>query len=142
VDVADETSRAVPALLDFAAIGVEDAVIKIGLRVARALDLEDLVAADAEMAIRDEPKLLSRERERLFSRVEHDEIVAEAVHLGETYAHIRFKYLNVERIERTFELAPAYLLASGTSIAAMVLGEECACPLRSTAWSAPRTRPK
>ena len=51
VDVAHETARAVAALLHFAPVGIEDAVVKVGVRLAGRLDLKDLVAADPEMPV-------------------------------------------------------------------------------------------
>ena len=58
-DEDDEAARAVAALLDLAAVGVEDPVAEV--RVAlRALDQQHLVAADAEAAIREPPHLRRR----------------------------------------------------------------------------------
>jgi len=78
-----DAANAVAALLHFAAVGVEDAVIEIGVGAARRLDLQDLVAAHAEVPVGDRAQLLRLERDRLLGRVEHHEIVAEAVHLRE-----------------------------------------------------------
>ena len=51
----DEAARAVAALLDLAAVGIEDAVAEIRARRLRLLDHQDLVAAHAEMAVRNPP---------------------------------------------------------------------------------------
>src|SRR6185436_14132304 len=48
VDELHETARAVAALLDLAAVGVEDAVAEVAVAAAR-LDHQNLVAADAKM---------------------------------------------------------------------------------------------
>src|SRR5712664_2377284 len=53
-----EAARAVAALLDLAAVGVEDAVAEVGARVARLLNNEDLVATDSQTSIRDLFQLL------------------------------------------------------------------------------------
>src|SRR5690606_3459361 len=81
----DEAARAVSALLDFAAVGVEDAVAEVGLAPARALDDEQLVAADAEMPVGHARDLLRAETEGLARRIDDDEVVARALHLGEAH---------------------------------------------------------
>jgi hypothetical protein len=63
VHEAHEAARAVAALLDLAAVGVEDAVAEIGVVAAGLLDQQDLVAADAEMAVGDAAALLGGERD-------------------------------------------------------------------------------
>jgi hypothetical protein len=57
VHEAHEAARAVAALLDLAAVGVEDAVAEVGVGPRGFLDDEDLVAADAEMAVGKEARL-------------------------------------------------------------------------------------
>ena len=84
---AHEAARAVAALLDLAAVGVEDAVAEVDVGAAGFLDQQDLVAADAEMAVGDAAALFGRERDGLADAVEHDEVVAEAVHFGEFQFH-------------------------------------------------------
>jgi hypothetical protein len=86
---AHEAARAVAALLDLAAVGIEDAVAEIDARRRRALHHQDLVAADAEMAVGQKARLGRRRHEVLVDGVEHDEIVAEAVHFCEADAHRR-----------------------------------------------------
>ena len=54
-DELHEAARAVAALLDLAAVGVEDPVAEIGVGARRALDDEDLVAAHAEAAVGEPP---------------------------------------------------------------------------------------
>ena len=61
---AHEAARAVAALLDLAAVGVEDAVAEIGAGARGGLDQQDLVAADAEMAVGDPAHLLAAKVER------------------------------------------------------------------------------
>jgi hypothetical protein len=90
VHEADETARTVAALLDLAAVGVEDAITEIALRGSgsgRLLDQQDLVAADAEMAIRKLPQALGTKVEALAHAVEDDEIVAQSVHFGKAEFH-------------------------------------------------------
>ena len=45
---AHEAAGAVAAMLDLAAVGIENAVAEIGVRLGGALDQQDLVGADAE----------------------------------------------------------------------------------------------
>jgi hypothetical protein len=82
-----EAARAVAALLDLAAVGVEDAVAEVRVRAARALDHQDLVAADAEVAIGDFADLLSGKRKRLIRAIDDDEVVPRPLHLGEGELH-------------------------------------------------------
>jgi hypothetical protein len=50
-DEAREAARAIAALLDLGAVGVEDAVVEIGSGQTRRLDQQDLIAADAETPV-------------------------------------------------------------------------------------------
>ena len=86
---AHEAARAVAALLDLAAVGVEDAVAEVDVVAGGRLDQQDLVAADAEVAVGDAAALLGGERDGLADAVEHDEVVAEAVHFGEAQSCAR-----------------------------------------------------
>ncbi len=47
----DKTTRAIAALLDFAAIGIEDAIAKIDPCLIRGLDDQYLIGADAKMPV-------------------------------------------------------------------------------------------
>ncbi len=80
----DEAARAVAALLDLAAVGVEDPVAEVDVGPGRRLDHQHLVAADAEAPVGEAAQLVAREIHALAHAVEHDEVVAEAVHLGES----------------------------------------------------------
>ena len=53
------------------------------------LDADDLVAADTGVAVGDRPRLGRLRAERGGARLDHDEIVAEAVHLEKGSAHRR-----------------------------------------------------
>jgi hypothetical protein len=81
--------RAVAAVFDFAAIRIEDAVAEIHIVARRFLDDQDLVGADAEMAAGQRAPLRVGQVELLVNAVQHDEIVAGAVHLGELEFHVR-----------------------------------------------------
>jgi hypothetical protein len=87
VHVAHEAARAVSALLHFAAVGIENAVVEVRPGLARRLDLEDLVAADAEMPVGEESQLIRTQFDRPRAGVEHDEIVAQALHFCEFELH-------------------------------------------------------
>src|SRR5690606_30014146 len=71
------------------AVRVEDAQPGLCLPARRRLQHQHLVAADAEAAIREAAARLRRERERPIAAVQHHEIVAESVHLGELEVHRR-----------------------------------------------------
>src|SRR5581483_1890965 len=82
-----EAARAVAALLDLAAVGVEDAVAEIRVGAGRPLHRQHLVAAHAKVAIRERPDLAPGEGKPLLRAVEDDEIVARALHLREPELH-------------------------------------------------------
>jgi hypothetical protein len=87
VDEADETPRAVAALLDLAAIGIEDPIAEIDAGPVGRLDDQDLVGADAEAAIGQPADLAHIERERTIDAVDHHEVVAGPLHLGKAHSH-------------------------------------------------------
>ena len=74
---------AVAARRDLAAVLVPEPEIGVRPAVARGLHCHNLVAADAGAPVRDGAHARAIERERRPPRVEHDEVVAEPVHLGE-----------------------------------------------------------
>ncbi len=79
----DEAASAVAALLDLAAVGVEDPVAEIDVGARWPLDQQHLVAADAEMTIGKARDLGGVEVDALADAVEHHKIVAQSLHLGE-----------------------------------------------------------
>src|SRR6185369_12852848 len=86
-DELDETARAVAALPDLAAVGIENPVAEVDVGTRRRFDDQHLVAADAEAPVGERAQLRGVEIDVLRNAVEHDEIVAEAVHLGEAQSH-------------------------------------------------------
>src|SRR5207249_7114292 len=85
-DELDEAARTVAALLDLPAVGVEDPITKVDVGPARLLHQQDLIAADAEVPVRKPPDRGGPELDLLAHAVEHDEVVAEPLHLGEVQA--------------------------------------------------------
>ena len=88
--VADEAGKAagaVAALFHLAAIGVEDAVAEIGPRPVGRFHQQYLVAADTEMAVGQLANACCIQRHGLVDPVNHYEIVAKPVHLGEVQFH-------------------------------------------------------
>src|SRR6185437_4368212 len=77
------TARAIAASFGLAAIGIADAQESGACRGFRRLDDEDLVAADAAMAVGDGAGRGGVERQRMLPRIENDEVVPEPVHLDE-----------------------------------------------------------
>src|SRR6266581_837867 len=84
---ADEAAGPVAALLDFAAIGIEDAVAEIDTDAGRRLDDQDLVAADAEMPVGEEARPIRVQVHCLAHRVDDDEVVAQSLHFREADLH-------------------------------------------------------
>ena len=87
-EVAREAAHAVAALLDLAAVGVEDSIARVGA-VGRvlAVDEQQLIEADAAAAIGPAPHELGGRRSARARPRQHHEVVAEAVHLGESELH-------------------------------------------------------
>ena len=85
--VTGEAPGTVPALLHLAPVRVEDPVAEVRVVPRGGRHEQDLVAADPEAAIGEPPDLLRSEIQRTTCRVEHDEVVAEAVHLGKGKTH-------------------------------------------------------
>jgi len=81
---ARKAARAVAALLDLTTIGIEYAVTEIDIGARRTLDDQHLVAADTEAPVGQAPHLLGGQRHALVDGIDHDEVIAEAVHFGET----------------------------------------------------------
>ena len=82
-DERGHAARGIAAGADLAAIGIPDAHEHVGF--ARGLERDDLVATDALLAVGDGADRVSRKRERSCAGIEHDEVVAEPVHLAELY---------------------------------------------------------
>jgi hypothetical protein len=80
-------SHAVATLLHFAAIAVEDAVVGMRAIAAGRLDDHGLVETDALVTIRKRAPLLNRGQAAVLRRVEHDHVVARAMHFGELELH-------------------------------------------------------
>jgi len=78
-----DTARAVAAGARFGAVGVEDAHEHVGARALRRLDHQQLVEADAAVTVGDAAGLVGMDRDRPLARVQHDEVVAQPVHLPE-----------------------------------------------------------
>ena len=90
---AHEAARAVAALFYLAAIGVKDAIAEVSARRLRRLDQQQLIKADAGMAIAQRTDLFRGQFDILTHAVDHDEVVAEAVHFGKFQAHNRYNFL-------------------------------------------------
>ena len=88
-DEAGKAARAVAAVLHLAAVGVEDPVAKIHVRLARRLYQQQLIEADPEMAVGQLADLLVPQVGALGDQIDHHEVVAQAVHLGEVQQHQR-----------------------------------------------------
>ena len=88
VDEAHEAACAVAALFDLAAVGVEDAVAEIDVGAGRRLDHQQLITADAAVAVGDRLDARGGEIDRRARGVDDDEVVAQAVHLGEAQFHL------------------------------------------------------
>ena len=83
-----EAARAIAAVFYLAAVAIENAVAKVGIRTRRGLDLQKLVKPNAKLPVGIEGYLLCAEAMRLRDTVDDHEVVAEAVHLCEGKSHL------------------------------------------------------
>ena len=88
-----ETAGAIAALLHLAAIGIEDSIAEIDVRLRRLFNQKNLVATHAKMAISQITQLLRRERYVLTNSIQNNEIVAQTMHFREFELHkpLRFE---------------------------------------------------
>src|SRR5438093_3542344 len=84
---AHEAARPVAALLDFAPVGIPDTIAEIGVRALRLFHEQHLIAADAEMPVRESLRELRCDLDAPGDAVDHDEVVARALHFGEFQYH-------------------------------------------------------
>src|SRR5690606_18785333 len=87
VDEAHEAACAIAAVLDLAAVGVEDAIAKIRIVSGGGFDQKDLVGTNAELTVRQGPYPLRRDLYGLRDAIEHDKVVARAMHFCEVPVH-------------------------------------------------------
>ena len=80
---AHKAARAIAALADFAAIGIENPVAKIRIGARGFFDQQYLVAANAEVPVGNVAQLRRAEMHSLTDRVKDDEVIAQAVHFSE-----------------------------------------------------------
>ena len=83
-----ETAGTVAALLHLAAIGIEDAVVEVELGIIGRLHQQQLIEADAKVAIRQLLDDVVAEKHLLGDAVHHHEVVAQAMHLGKFNQHL------------------------------------------------------
>ena len=76
-------------MLYFAAVAIENPVSEVGLGVRRVLDEQNLVAADAELPVSQRTRALRGHFNGGSHPVEHDKVVARAMHFGEVPDHAR-----------------------------------------------------
>jgi len=69
--------------LGLAAVGVADAHCHLGRRMTRRFEQDHLVAADAGSPIGQRARSRPIQRNRRTAAIEHNEVVAEAVHFEE-----------------------------------------------------------
>jgi hypothetical protein len=87
IDERSDAACAIATLLHLAPIGVEDAVIGESSLAARRFDDERLVETNPGVAGRELAPLLDTGKRAVARRIEHDEVVAEAVHFRELELH-------------------------------------------------------
>ena len=81
------TAHAVPTLPRLGAIRVVDPHAEISVARGRRVDDEQLIEADSQPAVGELPALGPGEGYRLADPVDDHEVVAEAMHLGESKFH-------------------------------------------------------
>ena len=89
LEVTGHAARAVAAVSDLAAVGIEDPIAGRDAVTLRRLEQEDLIAADAEPPIGQPAHLCGVDIDGMGQTIQQHEVVAEAVHLGERDLHVR-----------------------------------------------------
>ena len=97
-DERGDAARTVAALLRLRAVGVPDAIARDGRGVARCFDGDDLVAPDARVAIGERATQRRIRRGLSVPEVDHDEVVACAVHFREAQGAAAGRVRLVHRI--------------------------------------------
>jgi hypothetical protein len=87
VHKACKTARAVAALLHLAAIGIENAIAKLGNRDCRPLNQQQLVTANTKMPVRNKAHLPGTQLNILVNGIDNDKVIAQTVHFGEFDLH-------------------------------------------------------
>jgi len=82
MDKAYKAARAIAALFHLAAIGIEDAVTEISLRVQRLFHQQQLIAADTKVPIGNTTDLFGIETDALTYSIKHDKVITQALHFG------------------------------------------------------------
>lgn len=98
MDESGNAARGIAASLGFAAIGIVDAHEEAGGGIARRLQPDQLIAADAGAPIRQRADLVGAESDPTATAIEHDKIIAEPMHFE----------------KRDLAHAPAYMAAGPT----------------------------
>ena len=103
VQVFAEAARAVAAVFDFAAVGVVDAVGEVMRGIGRGFDDQQLIEADAAVAVGQREDFLARPVEGFMQGIQHDKVVTEAVHFAESADAHRF---DTRRSKASIRMAP------------------------------------
>ena len=86
-DKTGKTARAIAALLDLAAVAVENPVAEIGVGQGGFFHQQQLVKTHAGVAVAQLANLRGAQAHALAHAVDHHEIVAQAMHLAEVQNH-------------------------------------------------------
>ena len=82
IKIVAEAAGAVAAVFHLAAVGVEDAIDEVMARVAGGLDNQQLVEADAAMAVGPGADLGRRPGEGPVAAIQHHKVITQPVHFG------------------------------------------------------------
>ena len=86
-DKLDEGTRAIAALFDFTTVGIEDAITEIHISAMGPLNYQNLIGAYTEATVCQFAPLFRPQIDLLIDSVNHNEIIASAVHLSELQFH-------------------------------------------------------
>ncbi len=100
-DDRSHAARRITAGRHLAAVGVPDAHEHVSC--LRGLEHDELVAADAFLAVGDGAHRVRAKHERARPRIDHDEVVAEPVHLAE----VKSVRVHVQNPKSAVSIAPA-----------------------------------
>jgi hypothetical protein len=87
--IAHKAPRTIAAVLHLAAVGVVDDVFKINIWAGGGAHTQDLIGPNAKVPVCQPTVLGGAQVQALLGFVQHDKVVADALHFGEADVHLR-----------------------------------------------------
>ena len=82
-----KATRAIAAHFDFTAAAVENAVLEVNFGQSTFFNHQQLITSDAVATIAQRADLFGRQGKRFLRGVQHDKVVARALHFGKSHSY-------------------------------------------------------